>query len=352
MNNFPSVNHGSRPQLSNYGHVTQQQSLSPDNQRLANSEQQNSNRNQPSHPLAPPYTLDVLGGKAKFQPIPSATFSPRTYATLAASVTPVPGGPSLGVSGTARFDPQITLRATDAGGVNVNFAPNMQVEVSGNLNLGVPNILGTGVGVNLGGSGTQRFTFGGPALSLNVNPDGAFNFNADFSPSIASRQILGVNGRLEGSVFGVGISGSQSISHEAEQGIKIGGPGIQYAVSSAGTPTISQNLDKTISITNNYTFAPRTGLDANAQAGPVRVNAGGAVTPTFTVQHKVTFSTDLASGTPPKHEFSAMPGVRLDGSVGFRVSLLPPDAPLSVSAEVGFIPRVTVSGPQGSYTRS
>ncbi len=73
------------------------------------------------------------------------------------------------------------------------------------------------------------------------------------------------------------------------------------------------------------------------------------MTPTFTVQHKVTFSTELANKITPKHEFSVTPGVTVDGSLAFRVSLLPRDWPVSLTGEVGFDPRAAATV-RGSYT--
>lgn len=315
----------------------------------SNAQQQPQNNNQPPRALTAPLTANIFGGEAKFQPFPAVSFSPRTHASLAASITPIPGGPSAGVRKTVTFDPTITLRPTDAGGISLSFVPRLHLEASANVNVGIPDLFGTKIGIKGGGSLTQRVTLGGPEFSTSLDPNGAFNINANFNPSLTSSQFSSVSGGLEGKVFGVGIEGNQSLSHETTQGIKFGGPGVRYAMTSTGRPTISSNFDKTVSITNSYTFSPKTGINATVQAGPVNLNAGGAVTPTFTVQHTVTFSTDLARKIPPKHEVSAMPGVRLDGAFGFRVSLLPREFPVSLTAEVGFDPRVTVQGGSLGY---
>lgn len=321
--------------------------------RSPDPQQQNVNNNPPERSFAAPYTANVFGGVAKFQPIPTVSFFPRTYATIAARLTPIPGGPSAGVSATARFDPVISLRPNDSGGLTVSFAPKMQLEVGGSLRAGIPNILGTGVGFNVGGSLSQRFTFGAPEFSATVQPSGELNFNANLKPSIVSQQLLSVNGGLEGSLAssGVSVGGgvNQSVTHITGQHINVGGPGLQFTLSPTGKPTIAQNFDNTLSITNSYTFSPRTSVNANVRAGQVGANGGGGVSPSFTLQHKVTFSTDLTSKSAPKHEFSAISGVFVDGSFGLSVSLLPPQFPLSVTAQVGADPRVSVSG-GGSYT--
>ncbi|MFL1503624.1 hypothetical protein ACI77N_20955 [Pseudomonas sp. S191] len=337
---------GPAPQQQNGGYVSGQQ--------------QNVN-NQPPRSFAAPFTANVFGGEAKFQAIPTLSFYPRAYATIAARLTPIPGGPSVGVSATARFDPAITLRPTDAGGFQVSFVPRMQLAASGDVRAGIPNILNTGLGINAGARLTQVLNFSAPEFSATVEPTSEFKAKANFNPTLSTQQFAGVNGGLEGNVsapipgpipgLSVGAGGgvNQSITGGPGHEIKVGGPGVEFALSPTGQPSITQNFDRTVSVANSYTFFPRTSINANVQAGPLTVTTGGGVTPTFTVQHRVTFSTDLGSKITPKHEFSVVPGVAVDGSFGFRVSLLPREWPVSLTAEIGVDPRATATA-RGSYT--
>ncbi|MGR3888173.1 hypothetical protein [Pseudomonas sp. 1152_12] len=326
-----------------------------------NDQQQNVNSHQPPRSFAAPYTANVFGGEARFQPIPTLSFYPRAYATIAARLTPIPGGPSVGVSATARFDPAITLRPTEAGGLHVSFVPRMQIAASGDVRAGIPNIFNTGFGINAGARLTQFLNFSAPEFSANIEPNGAFNFKANLNPTISTQQFAGVDGGVEGNVsvpvpgpvpglsLGAGGGVNQSITGGPGHEIKVGGPGIEFAMSASGKPTITHNVDRTVSVANSYTFFPRSSINANVHAGPVTVTTGAGVTPTFTVQHRVTFSTDLASKMTPKHEFSATPGVAVDGSFGVRVSLLPREWPVSITKEIGADPRATVTT-RASYT--
>ncbi|WP_338479652.1 hypothetical protein VRB67_04360 [Pseudomonas trivialis] len=311
------------------------------------------NKQQPPRALTAPYTAKVFGGEAKFQPIPTVTFVPATSATIAARLTPLPGGPSVGASATARFLPEITLRPNDAGGLNVSVTPKMQLELNADLTVGIPNILGTGIGVKGGGGASKWFTFNAPQASFNLNPDLSFNVNANFNPALTTTQRIGLNGGVQGSVsssgFGAGAGVEQAFTHQMQQEFKLGGPGVKFEMTPVGKPTITANLDRTVSISNSYSFLPRTSVNANAQAGPVTVNVGAGISPGVTVKYKVTLSTDLASKTPPKTEVSVSPGVRVDGSFGVGVSLLPRDWPVSLSASVAAQPYVRVSA-DASYT--
>ncbi|MBP1127849.1 MULTISPECIES: hypothetical protein [Pseudomonas] len=318
--------------------------------------QNNSEVNKQQHPsraFTAPYTANVFGGEAKFQPIPTVTFVPATSATIAARITPLPGGPSVGASATAKFLPEIVLRPNDAGGLNVSVTPKMQLELNADLTAGIPNILGTGIGVRGGGSASKWFTFNAPQASFNLNPDLSFNVSANLNPALTTTQRIGLNGGVQGRVsasgFGAGAGVDQAFTHQTQQEFKLGGPGVKFEMTPAGRPTITQNFDKTVSISNSYSFLPRTSVNANAQAGPITVNAGARVSPGVTVKYKVTFSTDLASKTPPKTEVSVSPGVRVDGDLSVGVSLLPRDWPVSLSASVAAQPYVRFSA-DASYT--
>lgn len=311
------------------------------------------NKRQPSRALTAPYTAKVFGGEAKFQPIPTVTFTPATHATIAARITPLPGGPSVGASATARFLPDIVLRPNDAGGLNVSVTPKMQLQLNADLTAGIPNILGTGIGVRGGGSASKWFTFNAPEARFNLNPDLSFNASAHLNPALTTTQRIGLNGGLQGRVsssgLGAGAGVDQAFTHQTQQEFKLGGPGVKFEMIPGSKPTITQNVDKTVSISNSYSFLPRTSVNANAQAGPLTVSAGAGALPGVTVKYKVTLSTDLASKTPPKTEVSVSSGVRLDGAFAIGVSLLPRDWPVSLSASVGAQPYVRVSA-DASYT--
>jgi hypothetical protein len=311
------------------------------------------NNEQPPRALTAPYTANIFGGEAKFQPIPTLTFIPATSATIAARITPLPGGPSVGLSATARFQPVISLGPNDAGGLRVSVAPKMQIELTGDLSLGIPNILGSGFGVRGGGSASKWFTFSAPEFSVNVNPNASFNLNANFNPALTTTQRVGLNGGVNGSVsssgFGAGAGLEQSLVHQTQQEIKLGGPGVKFEMTPTGRPEITQNFDRTISISNSYSFVPRTSANANVQGGPLTLNAAGGITPGVTVKYKMTLSTDFSSKIPPKTEVSVTSGVIADASLGFGVSLLPRDWPVSLNASVAAHPVATISS-GGSYT--
>ena len=308
---------------------------------------------QPPRAFTAPYTANIFGGSATFQPIPTLTFVPATSATIAARITPLPGGPSVGVSATSRFQPVITLSPNDAGGLKVSVAPKMQIELNGDLSVGIPNILGSGIGVRGGGSLSKSFTFNAPEFSVNVNPNGSFNLNANINPTLTTTQRIGVNGGVEGNVsssgVGAGAGVNQSFEHQTEQEINVGGPGVQFAMAPRGRPTITTNFDNTVSISNSYSFVPRSSINANVQAGPFTANAEGGLTPGVTVKYKMTFSTDLSSKTPPKTEVSVTPGVIADASFGIGVSLFPSNWPVSLEASIAANPSVELSA-GGSYT--
>lgn len=313
----------------------------------------NISNQQPPRALTAPYTANVFGGEARFQPIPTLTFVPATSATIAARITPLPGGPSVGVSATSRFLPVITLAPNDAGGLKVSVAPKMQIELNGDLSVGIPNILGSGIGVKGGGNISKWFTFSAPEFSVNVDPNGSFKVNANLNPALTTTQRIGLNGGVEGSVsssgLGAGAGVNQSVTHQTQQEIKVGGPGVEFAMAPRGRPTITTNFDNTVSISNSYSFVPRSSLSANVQGGPVTFNGGLGITPGVTVNYKMTFSTDFSSKTPPKTEVSVTPGVTVDASFGVGVSLFPRDWPVSLQASVAAHPYATASA-GASYT--
>lgn len=310
--------------------------------------QQNPNHNQPTRPFAAPHTAPFHAGELKFQPIPSASISSRPFISLAGSID-IPGLPSIGGSLTARFDPAISARPTDTGGLNITFAPSLLLEAGVNLGLKAPELFGTKVGFGVSGKLAQGFNFAGPEVSTNIHPNGGFDVNANIHPTFTSEQTIGVNVGVDGKAFGLGIEGSQSMMHETSQSIRFGGPGVQLAVSPRGRATVSPTFDKTISITNTYTASPSTGFEVSAELGQIGISGGASINPTLTAGHTVTFNTDPAKNTPPKHEFFVTPGVSLNGSLAARASLLPRQSPVNVTALVGVEPKVALSGPTLSY---
>ncbi|KRP53389.1 hypothetical protein [Pseudomonas poae] len=323
--------------------------IQPPSQSGMEKQQQEPNSVQRPRALTAAYTANVLGGQASFQPIPTLAFRPKTYLTLSATANLIPGLVSAGASKTIRFDPLIRVSPTDTGGVTVGFTPRLEVELSGAVRAGLTNIFNTGLGVNGGLGGAQKFTFGAPQFSANLEPNGVFSAHADLNPTLGSEQTVSAN---IGAGFGVGaisVGANQSFSHSLGQQIKAGGPGVQFQLSSTGQPKISTNWDRTVSISNSYTFSPKANLNGQISAGQVDARASLGAGPSFTIEHNVIFNTDPARKAPPRHEFSARSGVSVDGSFGFRVSLLPSGSPLNISAEVGFNPGVSVSG-GGRYT--
>lgn len=300
------------------------------------------NNEQPARALTAPYVANVAGAEFKFQPIPTFSFTPATSATIAVRITPLPGGPSVGASATARFLPEITMGPNELGGLNVTVTPKMQLELNADLAVGIPNIFGSGVGVRGGVSGSMWYTFEAPQGSFNLNPDLSFNIGANFNPALTTTQRIGINGGGQGSVSSSGVSAGasvdQSFTHQTQQQIKLGGPGVKFDMTSTGIPTITTNHDKTVSITNTYSFVPRTSASANVQVGPVTVNGGVGVTPGVTVRYKVTLSTDLTSQKPIRTELSVTPGVRVDGTLGAGISLFPKEWPVSLNASFAFNP--------------
>lgn len=305
------------------------------------------NNQTPHSPLAP-YTANVPGGKASFQPLPTLTFIPRTNVFISAGLTPIPGV-NLGVTKTVRFDPAITLSVTESGDLRASVRPNMQFELSGTGSIGIPNILGTGVGVNAGAGVIKRITVSAPEFSTTLKLNGEIKFNANFSPTLTTTQIANVNGGAQASVGDIGGGISQSFSHETAQTIRAGGPGLDYTVTPNKDPQVSFNNDKTVTVTNSYTFVSRSSATANVQAGPVQVNGGASIAPTFNIQHSVTFSTDTSKYTAPKHSISAGPGVRADAFGGVRVSLLPPGLPVSLNVGANFNPYFAGSAARVGY---
>jgi hypothetical protein len=305
--------------------------------------QQQSADNEPPRAFTAPYTANVFGGEASFQPIPTLTVRPRTYFTLNASANLFPGLLSAGVSKTIRFDPLVRISPTNTGGVTLAFTPRLELELSGRVRAGLDNIFNSGVGLNGRVGAAQRFTFGGPEFSANLEPTGTFNANANFNPTLGSDQRLNLEAGVGLNAGAFGVGANQNVLHRVEQQVKVGGPGIQFQLTSTGQPTISSNFDRSVSISNSYTFSPRTNLTAQVRAGQLSGHARVGAGPSFTVAHKVTFSTDPAKKGPPKHEVSVRPGAVVDGSFGLRLSLFPNGSPVNISAEVGFNPIASVS---------
>lgn len=199
------------------------------------------------------YTANVFGGQASFQPIPTLVFRPKTYLTLNATANLIPGLVSAGVSKTIRFDPLIRISPTDTGGVTVGFAPRLEVELSGAVRAGLTNIFNTGLGVNGGLGGAQKFTFGAPQFSANLEPTGVFKAKADLHPTFGSEQTLSVNAGANFGAGAVSVGADQRFSHSLAQQLRIGGPGVQFQLSSTGQPRISSNFDRTVSISGAST---------------------------------------------------------------------------------------------------
>ena len=316
----------------------------PQNGGYINNQRQAPARNEPPRAFTAAHTANVFGGQAVLQPIPSVEFRPKTYASLTGTVNILPGVLSADASKTVRFDPSIRVSPTDTGGVTVGFTPRVELELNGQVRVGLDNILNVGLGLNGGVGGSKKFTFSAPEFTANLEPNGTFRANANFNPTFGSEQKLTVDGGVGFGVGGFGVGANQSVSHSLEQQIRVGGPGVQFEMMPTGRPTISTNFDRTVSISNSYTFAPKTNFNAQFNAGQFGANAQAGVEPSFTVEHTVTFNTDPSRKMAPRHEFHARSGVSVDGSFGFRVSALPSGSPLNLSAEVGFNPSVSVSG--------
>lgn len=304
------------------------------------------NNQAPPPALTAPYTAEVFGGEVKFQPIPTFSFTPSTTATIAAKVT-TPIGLSAGVVATTRFQPEISIGPNDAGGVKVSIVPKMRLELSGNVSVGVPNILGSDIGVNAGGSLAKWVEFSAPEFSANLNPDGLLNFNANLNPTLTLTQRAALNGGVQANVahsgVGAGAGVDQSLVHQTQQQIRLGGPGVKFEMLPGSRPQITTNLDGTVSVSNSYSFVPRTSVSGNVQAGPVSLNVGGGVTPGVTVKYTMTLSTDLSSKIPPKTNVTISSGVSADAYLGLNVSLFPKEWPVKVEAGVAFHPYVSAS---------
>ncbi len=216
-------------------------------------QQINSDAIQAPRALTAAYTANVFGGQASFQPIPTLVFRPKTYLTLNATANLIPGLVSAGASKTIRFDPLIRISPTDTGGVTVGFAPRLEVELSGAVRAGLTNIFNTGLGVNGGLGGAQKFTFGAPQFSANLEPTGVFKAKADLHPTFGSEQTLSVNAGANFGAGDVSVGADQRFSHSLAQQLRIGGPGVQFQLSSTGQPRISSNFDRTVSISGAST---------------------------------------------------------------------------------------------------
>lgn len=304
------------------------------------------NNQAPPRALTAPYTANVFGGELKYQPIPTFSFSPSTTATIAAKVT-TPIGLSVGVGATARFQPEISIGPNDAGGVKVAIVPKMRLELSGNVSVGVPSILGSDIGVNAGGSLAKWVEFSAPEFSVNLNPEGVLNINANLNPTLTLTQRAALNGGVQANVansgVGAGAGVDQSLVHQTQQQIRLGGPGVKFEMLPGSRPQITTNLDGTVSISNSYSFVPKTSVSGNVQAGPVSFNAGGGVTPGVTVKYTMTLSTDLSSKIPPKTNVTISSGVLVDAYLGLKVSLFPKEWPVKVEAGVAFHPSASAS---------
>ncbi|KRP62567.1 hypothetical protein TU79_04015 [Pseudomonas trivialis] len=314
-----------------------------------NKQQQGPNSNQAPRAWTSAYTVDAFGGQASFQPIPTLTIRPKTDFILRATVNLIPGLVSAGISKTIRFDPLIKVGPTDTGGVTVGFTPRLEVELGAAVRAGLTDIFKTGVGVSGGLGGSQKFTFGAPEFRATLEPTGVFKANADLNPTLGSEQSLNLNGSVG---FGAGVASvgvNQNFSNSLGQQIRVGGPGVQFELSATGQPKISSNFDRTVSISNSYTFSPKTSVSAQIHPGQLDVSARLGAGSSFTVEHTVIFNTDPAKEAPPRHVFSARSGVSVDGSFGFKVSLFPSGSPLNISAEVGFNPGASLAG-GGRYT--
>ncbi|MGA9704705.1 hypothetical protein [Pseudomonas sp.] len=337
MNNFPAV--------SAYRAPAPQQQNTPGN----NEQQQTANSNQAQRPLFAPHTVKAFGGEARFQPVPTLTFTPRAYASLQGSISPIPGVLSINARKSVQLDPVIRISPTNTGGLNVSFTPRFQLELTGSVSAGLTDILGTKLGVNGGGGVSKRLNFSAAEFNFNVEPKGTVKLGANFNPAIGTQQSLSVNGGVGLGVPGVGVGVNQAFTQTTSQEVKVGGPSAELVLSAGGRPQVTTNFDRSITITNNYTFSPRTSVNGFVQAGPLRAGADVGGGPTFTVQHRLTLNTDLSKNIPPKNEFSTTMGASADANFYIRASLLPPEWPVSLTAEVGFNPRGTVTG-GGSYT--
>lgn len=314
-----------------------------------NEQQQAASGDQAQRPLFAPFTVNAFGGEARFQPIPTLTFTPRAYASLEGSVSPIPGLLSINARKSLQFDPVIRLSPTNTGGVNVSFTPRVQLELTGGVRAGLTDILGTKLGVNGGVGLTKVINLSAPEFSVNVEPKGQVRFGANFNPAIGTEQSLSVDGAADFGVPVAGVGVNQAFTHTTGQEVQVGGPSAELVLSAGGRPQITTNFDGTISITNNYTFSPRTSVNGFVQGGPFRAGAEVGVGPTFTLQHRVTLNTDLSKNIAPRHELSTTLGATADANFYLRASLLPPELPVSLTAEVGFNPRGTVSG-GGSFS--
>ncbi|KRP62566.1 hypothetical protein TU79_04010 [Pseudomonas trivialis] len=304
------------------------------------------NKQPPAQAFTAPYTSKVFEGTAKFQPIPTFTFSPSTFAKIAASGKL--GDLGAGASATARFLPEIVLRPNDAGGLNVSVTPKMRLELDAFLKAGISNIAGTGLGIT-GGVGVSKWlTFNAPQFSANLNPDLSFTASANFNPTLTTTQRftgnVGAGGNVSVPPFGAGAGVNQAVTHQTQQEFKLGGPGVElFFMVPTGEAKVTPNFDNTVSISNSYSFLPRSSLNFNGNAGPFNFNAGAGVLPGVTVKYKVTLSTDFAKETPPKTEVSVSPGVRLDANFTVDASLLPKEWPFQVDVSVGAQPYVSAS---------
>lgn len=337
MNNFPAV--------SAYRAPAPQQQNTPGN----NEQQQTANSNQAQRPLFAPHTVKAFGGEARFQPVPTFTFTARAYASLEGSISPIPGVLSINARKSLHFDPVIRLSPTNTGGVSVSFQPRVQLELTGSVRAGLTDILGTKLGANGGGGISKRINLNAGEFTVNVEPKGQVKLGAHFNPAIGTQQSLSVNGGVGLGVPGVGVGVNQAFTHTTGQEVKVGGPSAELVMFGGQDPKITINSDRTITITNNYTFSPRTSVNGFVQAGPLRAGADVGGGPTFTLQHRLTLNTDLSKNIKPIHELSTTMGAAADANFYFRASLLPPEWPVSLTAEVGFNPRGTVTG-GGSYT--
>lgn len=315
-----------------------------------NGQQQTANSNQQAQrPLLAPYSVKAFGGEAKFQPVPTLTFTPRAYASLQGSFSPVPGLLSINARKSLQFDPVIRISPTNTGGVNVSFTPRLQLELTGSVNAGVTNIMGTNLGVNGGAGLIKRLNLSAAEFNFNVEPKGTVKSGVNFNPTLGTQQSLSVNGGVGLGVPGVGVGVNQAFTHITGQEVKVGGPSAELVLHAGGKPQVTTNFDRSITITNNYTFLPRTSVNGFVQAGPLRAGADVGGGPTFTLQHRVTLNTDLSKNIPPKHEFSTTMGAAADANFYFRASLLPSEWPVSFNVEAGINPRGTLSS-GGSFS--